>query len=99
MKAIFDKNCINWSPSYEANLYYVRHVEAYLNEVLKRRGYVTIFEVCESLGTGLNLDRLKSVKNPSDLWWEYDGTNGIDFGITPIEDGNVIYLNFNINID
>lgn len=98
MKAIFDKNCYPWSPNFISNVMYVRNVEEYLNDKLKLRGYVTIFEVYESLGLALDLERLKSVKNPSDLWWTYDSANKIDFGMTPIE-GNFIYLNFNININ
>lgn len=99
MKAIFDKNCYPWESNLDYNVLYVRSVEEYLNEKLKLRGYVTIFEVYESLGLALDLERLKSVKNPSDLWWTYDGKNEIDFRMTPIENGNVIYLDFNINID
>lgn len=99
MKAIFDKSSYKWVPSFNCNLMFVRHTEEYLNDKLKARGYVTIFEVYESLGLELDLERLKSVENPSDLWWTYDGKNKVDFRMTPIKNGNAIYLDFNNNID
>lgn len=36
-----------------------------------------------------------------DLWWTYDGINAIDFRPTSIvnEKENVVYLDFNINIE
>ena len=101
MKEIFDKNCYWWAPNFETNLMFIRNIENYLNDKLRARGYVSIFEVYESLGLKIDLERLKSVKNPSDLWWTYDGKNTIDFRPTSIvnEKENVIYLDFNINIE
>ena len=99
MKEIFDKRCYNWTSDFEWNSLFLRSAEICLNDKLALRGYVTIFEVYEYLGLTLDLERLKDVKNLSDLWWTYDGNNKINFGIEPSENGDAIYLNFNINID
>lgn len=99
MKAIFDRYCRQWEPNIDYNLMFLRSTERYLNDKLELRGYVTIFEVYESLGLELNLKKLENVKNPSDLWWSYGNGSKIDFGITPFEDSDIVFLNFNINID
>lgn len=99
MKETFDKRSYNWRSIFEWNLLFLRSAEICLNDKLALNGYVTIFEVYEYLGLSLDLERLKHVKNLSDLWWTYDGNNKIDLGITPSKDKDAIYLNFNINID
>nr|DAE23830.1 MAG TPA: hypothetical protein [Siphoviridae sp. ct9lR64] len=99
MKAIFDRHCCQWEPNIDYNLMFLRSIERHSNDKLKLRGYVTIFEVYESLGLKLDFKKLENVKNPSDLWWSYRNNNKIDFGIMPIENTDIVCLNFNINID
>ena len=99
MKAIFDMRNHNWMPDIENNILFLNYSQNYFNELLKARGYVKIFEVYKHLGLELDLDRLCEVKDPSRLWWRYDRGDFIDFGMAPLKSQNVVYLDFNIEID
>lgn len=99
MKAVFDKHSYLWAHSFEHNLMLVQEIERHWNDTLKLRGYVTIMEVYESLGLAVDLEKLGGVGHPSDLWWTYGSKNKIDFRMAPDKNNNVIYLDFNINID
>lgn len=98
MKAVFDHNCPSWNAYIENNLMFLRYAEDYFNDLLKVRGWVTIFEIYNYLGLTLDFDKLGG-KKLSDLMWWYNKGDKIDFGMKPDEDNRVIYLSFNIDID
>lgn len=75
----FDENCPAWSPNRELNLWYLRRMEEYFNEVLRHRGYVYLFEIYQMLG-------IPWPKWNDEIGWKYDeenpiGDNYVDFDI------------------
>ena len=100
MKEKFDDRSIYFKRGdIEYNLMAVKLAENYLNDKLRAKGYVTIFEVYDQLGLRLDLNRLLSIRDPKELWWAYDNNDEIDFGVKPNKDIGIIELDFNINID
>ena len=69
MKAVFDKSSPNWSKDLESNVLYVRYAEDYFNDLLKVRGWVTIFEIYNYLGLTLDFDKLGGKKLSDLMWW------------------------------
>ena len=69
MKAVFDKSSPNWSKDFESNVLYVRYAEDYFNDLLKVRGWVTIFEIYNYLGLTLDFDKLGGKKLSDLMWW------------------------------
>ena len=68
----------------------VKLAEQYLNDKLKAKGYVTIFEAYDQLGLRLDLNRLLSISDPKELWWAH--------GKKENKDSGVVELDFNIGI-
>lgn len=98
MKAVFDKNSPMWTTSFESNLAYLRYMQNFLNDLLKARGYVTIVEVYNYLGLEHNFSGVNA-ENFKNLCWLHEDGDKIDFGGYGREDENIIYLDFNIDID
>lgn len=98
MKAVFDDRSPNWMPRLEDNVMFMRQQEMYLNDLLKKRGYVTIMDVFNYLGLPVELSRWWN-KEFKDLCWVYNDGVKIKFGMRSNSDKNIIHLNFNINID
>lgn len=100
MKEKFDDRSVYWKPdNIDCNLMTVKLAEQYLNDKLKARGYVTIFEAYDQLGLRLDLNRLLSVSDPKELWWAYGKDDMINFGAKENKDIGIIELDFNISID
>lgn len=100
MKEKFDDRSIYFKRGdIEYNLMAVKLAEKYLNDKLRAKGYVTIFEAYDQLGLRLDLNRLLSISDPKELWWAYDKDIKIDFGAKENKDSGVIELDFNIGID
>lgn len=94
---VFDSSNPNWDKEREFNLMYLKAQETYFNDILKCRGYVFLRDIQECLG--LKVTRLSLF-----VGWFYDlenalGDNYIDFGIQEDEDGESIWLDFNVDGD
>ena len=98
MKAVFDDRCSGWSKNHEMNVLFVYQQQNYLNVLLKARGYVTIMDAFNCLGLPVELARWWS-KEFKELCWVYEDGVYIDFGMKPDAINNIIYLDFNIDID
>lgn len=75
----FDDGCRGWDKDAEHNLFFLKQQQSWANERLKKRGYLFLNEVYESLG--IQPTRLGAVSG-----WIYDeknpiGDNFVDFGI------------------
>lgn len=99
MKEKFDEKSPYWQSDIDSNIEYVKETQRYLNDLLLRRDYVTIFKVYDELGLRLDINRLLSIKDPRELCWSNDGNDEINFRIKPNRDDGTIDLDFNINID
>ena len=99
MKEKFDERSPYWQSDIDSNIEYVKETQRYLNDLLLRRDYVTIFKVYDELGLRLDINRLLSIKDPRELCWSNDGNDEINFRIKPNGDDGTIDLDFNINID
>ena len=100
MKEKFNDRSIYWTKdNIDYNLMFVKSVEQYLNNKLKAKGYVTIFEAYDQLGLTLDPKRLLSVSDPKELWWDYGEDVTIDFGVKENKDSGIVELDFNININ
>lgn len=80
----FDEYSENWTKDPETNLMFLRQQQNYFNDKLKRKGYIFLNEVYESLG-------LQPTKAGQVVGWVYDekhavGDNFIDFGIYDLYD-------------
>ena len=98
MKAVFDDRCPAWTKNIEHNIAFLRLQQTYLNEMLHRIGLVSIMDVYKCLGLAIDMKRLVDIPF-KDLCWVYENGDWIDFGMKPDADKNVIYLDFNIDID
>lgn len=100
MKEKFNDRSIYWKrDDIDYNLMVVKLAEQYLNDKLKAKGYVTIFEAYDQLGLRLDLNRLLSISDPKELWWAHGKDDMIDFGAKENKDSGIIELDFNIGID
>lgn len=80
----FDEGCPDWTKDPELNLMFLRHQEAYANDLLKIKGILFLNEVYKTLG-------LPETKAGQVVGWVYDpknpvGDNFVDFGIYDIRD-------------
>ena len=98
MKAVFDENSPAWAKNHEHNIMFLRQQHDYLNMLLKCRGYVTILDVCNCLGLPYDIDHLLSIPLKNQCWLHANG-DYIDFGMKPDAEKNIIYLDFNIDIN
>ena len=100
----FDAGCIGWEKDPEFNLMFIRHQQAYANDLLKSRGYLFLNEVYDMFG-------FPRTKAGQIVGWVYDennpkGDNFVDFGIYNLNDQsakdfingweNSIWLDFNV---
>lgn len=101
----FDESCPNWVRNAEENLFFIKQTQAYLNDVLQRRGHVFLNEAYDRLG-------FPRTKAGQVVGWVYDemhpvGDNYIDFGIFNLYDETKrafvngyeksIWLDFNVD--
>lgn len=101
----FDDGCKGWTKNAEMNLYFLRSVQNWANDKLKREGYLFLNDVYESLG--FNKTAAGQIAG-----WYYDeedptGDNYVDFGIYNIYDEGcrrfvngherTIWLDFNVD--
>lgn len=75
----FDETCLNWQRDANLNRFFLMRTQAYLNDKLKEKGYITLNEVYEELG-------FDKIPEGVITGWIYDeehpvGDNFIDFGI------------------
>ena len=100
----FDAGCIGWEKDPEFNLMFIRHQQAYANDLLKSRGYLFLNEVYDMFG-------FPRTKAGQIVGWVYDennpkGDNFVDFGIYNLNNQsakdfingweNSIWLDFNV---
>jgi Family of unknown function (DUF6353) len=71
----FDSKCASWKSVYDYNLFFLESQQQYANDLLLRRGHVTLNDVYDSLGMERSVDGFL-------IGWLYrdDGDNVIDFG-------------------
>jgi hypothetical protein len=101
----FDETCSGWVRNAEENLFFIKQTQAYLNDLLQRRGHVFLNEAYDRLG-------FERTKAGQVVGWVYDeecpiGDNYIDFGIFNLHDENKrafvngyeksIWLDFNVD--
>ena len=78
----FDETCNGWVRNAEENLFFIKQTQAYLNDLLQRRGHVFLNEAYDRLG-------FQRSKAGQVVGWVYDeknpvGDNYIDFGLYDI---------------
>lgn len=101
----YDDGCKGWEKDPEYNLMFLRHVQDYLNDLLRSRGHVFLNEAYDQLG-------IPRTKAGAVVGWVYNekdpvGDNYIDFGIYDPNDEKardfvngyerVILLDFNVD--
>lgn len=101
----YDDGCKGWEKDPEYNLMFLRHVQDYLNDLLRTRGHVFLNEAYDQLG-------IPRTKAGAIVGWVYNeknpvGDNYIDFGIYDPKDEKardfvngyerVILLDFNVD--
>ena len=101
----YDDGCKGWEKDPEYNLMFLRHVQDYLNDLLRSRGHVFLNEAYDQLG-------IPRTKAGAIVGWVYNeknpvGDNYIDFGIYDPKDKKardfvngyerVILLDFNVD--
>lgn len=101
----YDDGCKGWEKDPEYNLMFLRHVQDYLNDLLRTRGHVFLNEAYDQLG-------IPRTKAGAVVGWVYNekdpvGDNYIDFGIYDPKDEKardfvngyerVILLDFNVD--
>lgn len=101
----YDDGCKGWEKDPEYNLMFLRHVQDYLNDLLRSRGHVFLNEAYDQLG-------IPRTKAGAVVGWVYNekdpvGDNYIDFGIYDPKDEKardfvngyerVILLDFNVD--
>lgn len=101
----YDDGCKGWEKDPEYSLMYLRHVQDYLNDLLRSRGHVFLNEAYDQLG-------IPRTKAGAVVGWVYNekdpvGDNYIDFGIYNPKDEKardfvngyerVILLDFNVD--
>lgn len=80
----FDETCRGWERDATQNLFFLRQQQAFLNDRLQERGYVTLNEMYEALGMQLTPEGAV-------VGWVYNenepvGDNFVDFGIYDLHD-------------
>lgn len=86
----FDDSCISWARDPELNIYFLKYIQDYANDLLQRSGYLFLNRVFELLG-------IAPTKAGQIVGWIYAPGKMIDFGISK-EDGTSNYmLNFNVD--
>lgn len=86
----FDDTCICWTKNPELNIYFLKNMQDYVNDLLQRNGYLFLNRVYDILG-------IAPTKAGQIVGWIYAPGKMIDFGMTR-EDGTSNYiLNFNVD--
>ena len=75
----FDEACIGWTKDPEFNLIYLKHQQAYANDILRAKGYIFLNEIYKILG-------ISETKAGQVVGWIYNekhpiGDNFVDFGL------------------
>lgn len=53
---MFDSNNFYWENNRDVNFAFLTHIENYLNDRIRHRGYVYLKQICEQLGERWNTD-------------------------------------------
>lgn len=84
-RIIFDSSCYGWSTLEERNLMFIRQQEIWLNDLLRRKGYVYLNEIYEAFGVKWN------PKDRNDCL-VYTGAEYLEFDISNAADENSISI-------
>ena len=93
---VFDSSCKNWTKDKEYNLMFIKHIQAYCNDMLRARHWLFLRDVYEWLG-------LPITKESCIVGWIYDdnniiGDNFVDISIQEEEDDSPNFvLDFNVD--
>lgn len=76
----FNDTCVGWVKNPEYNLTFLKHIQMYMNDLLRTKGYVFLNDVYSALG-------IPKTAAGQLVGWVYDeknpiGDNYIDFGLT-----------------
>lgn len=92
----FNSSNVNWTPTTEYTVIFLRAQQNYANDLLKSRGHLFLNEVYDMLG-------FSRVSDGQLLGWIYEGdATVVDFGIfdqttlKPLESSDPITLHFNV---
>lgn len=94
-RVLFDERSYGWSCLQKNNLIFLKHQERWLNELLRKRGYLFLRDVYEELG-------LPITKESCVVGWIYDeknnkiGDNFVKFDIRETHSSNYI-VDFNVD--
>lgn len=96
---LFDESNINWTADARENAYALATIQANLNNRLKRRGHVFLYEVYKALGIDPGILGPERVRAAHVIGWLYDpdnpnGDNYIDFGVFQDDRGNLTQSNY-----
>lgn len=91
---LFDESNINWTPNASENIYQLATIQTMLNNRLRRRGYLFLYEVYRALGIDPGVLGPRMVQASHVIGWLYDtdnpnGDNYVDFGIFKDDKGNL----------
>lgn len=91
---LFDASNINWTKNASDNIYMLHTAQKMLNERLRRRGYLFLYEVYRALGIEPGTLGPRMIQASHVVGWMYDlnnptGDNYVDFGIFKDDLGNL----------
>lgn len=90
---MFDSTNYFWENDRTTNMMFLRMNENYLNDIIKRKGYIYLNEICERLGMGWNPDD----ENPCVKYNKARGVGDLEFDVVAQPDNavliNILYYN------
>lgn len=86
----FDDSCVSWARDPELNIYFLKYIQDYANDLLQRSGYLFLNRVFEILG-------MAPTKAGQIVGWIYAPGKTIDFGMTREDRTSNYILNFNVD--
>lgn len=100
---LFDESNINWTPSASENIYQLATIQNMLNNRLRRRGYLFLYEVYRALGIDPGVLGPRMVQASHVIGWLYDtdnpnGDNYVDFGIFKDDKGNLKDYEYELHV-
>lgn len=83
----YDESCPSWEPDATLNVEHILQTEKYLNEKLRRNGYLFVEDVYKHLGINLGAIPTAVLKASKVIGWIYDmdnpnGSNYVSLGLT-----------------
>ena len=91
---IFDDSTVFWEKDKDRNVYFIKYMESYFNDLLRLRGYLLLRDVYEKLGIPITKESLV-------VGWIYDENNTIGDNFVElryeIDDNGYFVIDFNVD--